>query len=316
MLTVLMASSCAYSQTVPPDFKKAVCFIFGKSAPHLPNGEPVRAPDGSPLILKEAPLGTAFFVEYPDPRGGSEFGFFYLVTAKHVLKDSDGKFLKSVKIRLNLKDTGGFDFLDVPVTDEGGTPLWFMDGQDSSDEAAAYPLLPDQTKFDYKAVPIQMFVTNETFAAANVAEGDKVFFVGLLPQFYGVSRNYPVVRNGTVALITDEKIPLGNIGPHRLYVAEISAWPGNSGSPVFLQLGGLRGGGLSLGQDIRMLGILLAESNNVISAKIDENLQFNWGNGQNTGISYILPAADLKMVLDSRAAQVSRDLQIEALKKN
>jgi hypothetical protein len=315
-LTIFLASTCAYSQTVPPDFKKAVCFIFGRSSPHLPNGEPVKGPDGAAVVLQEAPLGTGFFVSYPDPRGGSNFGFVYLVTAKHVLKDWDGRYLQTIKIRLNLKDTGGFDFADVPVTDDKGSLLWFIDEQDSSNEAALYPLLPDQKKFDYKFVPTQMFVTNDTFATANVAEGDRVFFVGLLPQFYGVSRNYPVVRNGTVALITDEKIPVGNIGPHRLYVVEMSAWPGNSGSPVFLQLGGLRGGGLMLGQDIRMLGILLAESNNVMSAKIDKNLQYQWGNGQNTGISYILPAPDLSLVLNNHSAQANRDLQIAALKKN
>src|ERR1700676_4287005 len=121
---------------------------------------------------------------------------------------SDRSFLRTVEVRLNLKGGSGFDSFDVPVTDEKGNILWFTDEQDSTNEGAVYPLLPSQEKFDYKAVSTGMFVTDDICVKANVSKGDKVFFVGLLPQFYGVSRNCPVVRIGTLALITDEKIPL------------------------------------------------------------------------------------------------------------
>lgn len=316
-LVMFLCSVSIYSQETPPDLKKTVCFLFGDYAPHTPDGKPVTAPDGSPVVLHDVPLGTAFFVVYPDVRGGPDFGFMYLVTAKHVLRDSDTTFLHTLKVRLNLKDGSGSDFVDVPVTDEQGHLVWFTDEQDPTNEAAIFPLLPNQEKVDFKAIPTSMFVTSDTFAKANVSEGDRVFFIGLLPQFYGVSRNYPVVRTGTLALITDEKIPLGAIGSHHVYVAEISGWPGNSGSPVFLDLAGVRGGSLRLGEDLRMLGILLAESNNIISAKINQTLQYNWGNGENTGISYVLPAADLTTVLDGPAAQAARDREIAAkAKKN
>jgi hypothetical protein len=315
-LAMFLCSVNSYSQSTPPDYKKTVCFLFGDYSPHTPDGKPVMAPDGSPVVLHEVPLGTAFFVIYPDPRGGPDFAFMYLVTAKHVLRDSDSTFLRTLKARLNLKDGSGSDFVDVSVTDEQGHLLWFTDEQDPTNEAAVFPLLPSREKFDYKAIPTSMFVTSDTFAKANVSEGDRVFFIGLLPQFYGVTRNYPVVRSGALALITDEKIPLGLIGSHHVYVAEVSAWPGNSGSPVFLDLAGVRGGSLMLGQDLRMLGILLAENSNIISAKINQNLQYNWGNGQNTGISYILPAADLMSVLDGPAAQAARDRELARKLKN
>jgi hypothetical protein len=153
------------------------------------------------------------------------------------------------------------------------------------------------------------------FVKSNIGEGDRLFFIGLLPQFYGENRNYPVVRTGSLALLTDEKITTA-VGSHHLYVAEVSGWPGNSGSPVFLELGGLRGSGLFLGHDVRMLGILLAESNNLISAKVDESLRYVWGNGQNTGISYVLPATDIMTVLNGQAAQSHRDRQIAAKSKS
>jgi hypothetical protein len=46
-----------------------------------------------------------------------------------------------------------------------------------------------------------------------------------------------------------------------------------------------------------------------MTAKIDENLQYVWGSGQNTGMSYILAAPDLKAVLDNHAAQLNRGVQ-------
>jgi hypothetical protein len=59
-----------------------------------------------------------------------------------------------------------------------------------------------------------------------------------------------------------------------------------------------------------VLGILLAESNNRISAKVDGNLQYMWGTGENTGISYVLPATDLMTVLNGQAAQARRDTEV------
>jgi hypothetical protein len=296
------------------DLKKVVCFLFGTVNPRQPNGDPVKSTNGSDLVLHDAPLGTSFFVAYPDDRLGPGGIFVYLVTAKHVLKDSDGKFLRKAQLRLNLKTGLTSESGDVPISDDKGNLLWLQDSTDTTNEAVVLPLLPDEAKFDFKAVPTSLFVTDETFFKANISEGDRVFFIGMLPQFYGQNRNYPVVRTGTLALLTDEKIAAPT-GPHHLYVAEVSGWPGNSGSPVFLQLGGLRGGSLFLGTDVRMLGILLAYNNNRISAKIDENLQYQWGTGENTGISFVLPATDLMAVLNGPAAQAQRDGEINAKRK-
>jgi hypothetical protein len=314
LLIVLSLPVGVMAQTTPVDLKKVVCFLFGTVNPRQPNGDAVKSPSGSDLVLHDAPLGTSFLVAYPDERLGPGGIFVYLVTAKHVLKDYDGKFLRKAQVRLNLKTGLTAESDDVPISDDKGNLLWFQDSTDTTNEAVALPFLPDQTKFDFKAVPTSLFVTDETFVKSNISEGDRLFFIGMLPQYYGQNRNYPVVRTGTLALLTDEKIPAPT-GPHHVYVAEVSGWPGNSGSPVFLQLGGVRGGSLFLGTDVRMLGILLAYNNNRISAKIDENLQYEWGTGENTGISYVLPATDLMAVLNGPAAKADRDRQIDAKPK-
>lgn len=77
LLSVLMVSITCSAQ-VMQQLKKTVGFVYGQGH--------VKGPDGKSVLL-EGPLGTAFFVMYPDPRGGADYGFIYLVTAKHVLKD-------------------------------------------------------------------------------------------------------------------------------------------------------------------------------------------------------------------------------------
>jgi hypothetical protein len=83
------------------ELKKCVAFVFGRIHVKASDGSLVRGPDGQPVVV-EMPLGTAFFVAYPDARGGSNYTFGYIVTAKHVLKDADGTYLKSLKLRVNL----------------------------------------------------------------------------------------------------------------------------------------------------------------------------------------------------------------------
>jgi hypothetical protein len=73
--------------------KKTVAFLYGQSHVKDQNGV---------LHLLDGSLGTAFFVFYPDPRGGTNYGYTYIVTAKHVLKDeAENKYLRKVRIRMN-----------------------------------------------------------------------------------------------------------------------------------------------------------------------------------------------------------------------
>jgi len=254
-LAVLLLALLSAQEITPQ--KKVVAFAFGVTHPRTPDGNPVLGPDNKPLVL-DGPLGTAFFVSYPDSRGGPDYGFIYIVTAKHVLKDGDGSFLKEIRLRLNLLSPNGqqaCDFINgIPVSDANGNLIWFHDADDAVD-IAALPLLPDQKKFDFKAIPITMFADDAKLRSRQVAEGDSLYFIGLMTQYYGETKNYPVVRRGTLAIMTDEKIDTPT-GRQNAFIAELQSWPGNSGSPVLLNLGGLRGSTLMAGSDLSFLGIL------------------------------------------------------------
>jgi hypothetical protein len=308
----LVSTLIAVAQVVNEQ-KKTVAFLFGTVHPRNPNGLPITDQTGKPLAI-DLPLGTAFFVFYPDPRGGPTYGFVYLVTAKHVLQDVDGTFLKEVKVRLNLKEPSSgkqFDFLSVPASDDRGNLLWFHDTDGVTDVAIA-PLLPDEKKFDFLPIPIAMFADDELIKREKVVEGDSLNFVGLMSQYYGDAKNYPVVRRGTLALMTDEEIETPT-GRQRAFIAELASWPGNSGSPVFLNLGGYREGSVIVGMSLHLLGILSGSFLNKVRGSTVDTATIVGGNELNTGISFIVPAVQIRKILDSRPAQQNRDVQIQRL---
>jgi hypothetical protein len=235
--------------------KKAVVFIFGTIHPLNPDKTAITNTDGNQVGV-EIPLGTGFFVDYPDQRPGCEI--VYLVTAKHVLQDADGAFLPSVRIRMNLRSPVGdaqFGFIsDIPVTDPQGNLLWFH-SQNQAEDVVALPLLPDEREFEFTAIPTTMFLSDRTLNSGAAAEGDELYFIGLMEQYYGAKRNYPLVRRGTLALLTDEDIDTPT-GRQKVLIAELESWPGNSGAPVFL-LGGRRDSAPAAGNTVEFLGIIV-----------------------------------------------------------
>src|SRR4051812_30184043 len=98
-LLALTLTTQSFCQGVEEE-KTSVGFIFGVVHPHNPDGSAVKDLTTGRDLAITVPLGTAFFVFYPDSRSGPDNGFVYLVTNKHVLKDTDGSFLKSVSLRM------------------------------------------------------------------------------------------------------------------------------------------------------------------------------------------------------------------------
>jgi hypothetical protein len=307
-LLFLLLPSVAGAQSPILEEKKVAVFLYGTVHSHDTDGKPVSA---------YMPLGTGFLVSYPDPRGGPTYGFFYLATAKHVLRDVDGTFLRNLDVRVTLLNAPGdskVDFIkNVPVSDEAGQLTWLHNENDNADETVALPFLPDIAKVDFKSIPVGMFVDDSELKADNVAEGDNVYFIGLLAQFAGTNHNYPVVRRGTIAMLADEPIKT-ETGPQKVFVAEMQSWPGNSGSPVFLNLAGLRNGGLGLGQNLRFFGILLGDFVNKVPAIVNgQEIAVGDANAANVGISLVVPAMALRAILDSPKAVALRDADIQTV---
>jgi Trypsin-like peptidase domain len=277
--------------------KKTVVFVYGE--------EEVKDDKGKSLKLNGA-IGTAFIVNYPDPRGGPTYGFDYMVTAKHVLKTEAGGYLDKIRVRANKADGSGVAFGEVPVTDGKGNLNWFDDKEDpNADIAIAEVTLSSEVEF--LTVPVSLFASDKSLKDANVIEGDAVYLVGLMPQFTGENRNYPVVRHGYIALLSDEPIPMGNNIKEKVFALELGSWPGQSGSPVFLSLGGVRGGNAFFGEAYSLLGVMLGYVKNGRPFEVSQTNSVLVGDTANVGISYVLPASEILKILDSPAAQKQRD---------
>jgi hypothetical protein len=74
--------------------------------------------------------------------------------------------------------------------------------------------------------------------------------------YQGVRRNFPIVRHGKLAMISDEPIPWSDGVTEDLYLADLMSFGGNSGSPVLLRLGGVSETGAISGYRYVLLGVM------------------------------------------------------------
>lgn len=268
----------ATSMPIPEQVKEVVAFIY------------IDGPDG-----KRIPNGTGFFVGV---KLSSEIKRFvvYLVTAQHVLKsEQEDKYFEKVYVRLNRK-IGYAQFIELPLTTEGAQKNVFIP-KDKSVDLAVIPFLPNQEIFKFKYLTDEMVTTKEDFNKMGISEGSEVFFTGLFTPHVKTMKNYPIVRFGKVALISEEKIDWDDT-PSELYLIESSSFGGNSGSPVFYYLGAERKPGmLIVGQPVlKLAGVMKGSFNEIRPIKLVETRQ-TLVSTSNMGIAAVVPAYKLHKLL-------------------
>ena len=261
--------------------------------------------------------GTGFFVAYPETRIEPNVNYIYLVTNRHVaLCWDEGHPLEvmSVAVNMNLRSPVNDAFLHQEVLNQKGNLPWIFPEDDSVD-LALIPLAPDPGKIDYKTIPISKFATKDVLDVHRIHEGEPLFFAGFFYQFPGVKKLEPIVRQGIIAMMPDEPFPF--IGhPAHLYLADVHAFGGNSGSPAFINLAGPHDGSLIVGQDYKFFGIVNAEIFEGQNFELELTATAIRGTGQaNSGISTIVPAEELKILLDSPKLQRMRDDFVAAHRK-
>jgi Trypsin-like peptidase domain len=253
--------------------------------------------------------GTGFFVAYPDKRLKENKTFIYFVTNRHVAlcwkSTGHPMEVKSIAFQMNLRSPVHDKFSQQFVLNQSGNLPWILPSDESVD-LAVFPIAPSTQVVDYKVIPISMLATKDVLDSNRIHEGEPVFFAGFFYQFPGFKRIEPIVRQGIIAMMPDEPFPF--VGhPQHLHLADVHAFGGNSGAPVFINLGGMHENTITSGQDYRLLG--------VINGEIFEDENFNLelattvtGTGKaNSGVSTMVPADELKQLLDSAQLQGMRD---------
>lgn len=218
LLTMLFVSPLL-AEKFPAQVKKSITFVFSKDT-------------NNRLVLQ----GTGFFVLMKTSQSSDTASFGYLVTSKSVLKRTDGRYLDTVYVRINRKD-GYSDSLIVQLTVDG-VPRYFLH-PDSTIDLAVIPAFPDVNRYDVLYIPSGMIAAGDVFTRENIAEGNEVFTIGAMASHIGVFKNFPAVRYGRIAQMSDEKYQWGKTYTE-FYLIESDLSLGSTGAPVYYYSGPVR----------------------------------------------------------------------------
>ncbi len=179
---------------------------------------------GLPDMPEPEYRGTAFIVTVP---GTQSNHFAFAITARHVAEKLQGK---EYYIRANKRDGTA-----IALNGRPSDPWWFHPTERDSVDAAVTFFSPAQlNQLAIEHVPLAMFADAAKIKEYNLGVGDEVFITGLFTKITETTKNVPIVRTGTVAMMPDEPIPFGDTFIDA-YLIESRSIGGLSGSPVFVR---------------------------------------------------------------------------------
>jgi len=225
--------------------------------------------------------GTGFLVKIQD--------IYYLITAKHLVIDPVTRALKDgdMYIFLNAKK-GNMNFRKVQDIKKSFKVEWILHGNPEVD-IAIIPWPIDLANDDAMVVSEELFTKSD-----RIFELYDVFFISYQPGIEITSRIAPVLKTGTVSTINSDKS----------FYINASAFPGNSGSPVFLKPSPLRfdennisAGGNNLdGTFIGIVGNYITYQEVAVSVQTRRpRIVFE----ENTGLSKVWPVEFILEILNS-----------------
>jgi hypothetical protein len=263
-------------------------------------------------------VGTCFFISIPDKRLGEGRSFTYLVTNRHVAQpgiDIGTPYrVSDALIRINLVATQGASgsFTGrIPLSDE---LHWYLPKDDAVD-LAILPFAPDQKTYAYKNIPSTMIATSEQVKGGDVVVGDRVVFAGYFTNFPGQIRIEPIIREGVIAMLPDEDLDTTLHKPGRVYLADLHAFHGNSGSPVFVNTAGTHHGTFTMGDKFLLLGIISGYFPESVGYSVPAASVLTGEVHDNSGIASIVPAEELKKLLESPEIRAQQEREIAKLPK-
>ena len=158
-----------------------------------------------------SPYATGFFIKVDT--------ISYLVTAKHVVVNPEtNKIQDDVMVFYNMKDNAQVKAISVKNLKERYGTQWVFHPEEKVD-IAVIPFPIDKQKDDILVIPDTLFLSVE-----NLSELYAIFFLSYQPGVIEESRINPITRTGIVSRINEDLS----------FYIDAPAFPGNSGSPVFV----------------------------------------------------------------------------------
>lgn len=215
---------------------------------------------------------------------------YHLLTAKHVVANMEtGKLWDDeMFVFSNLKD-GGITSCSIENMKQAYKVNWIFH-KNAEVDIAIIPFGINLQKDDVKVIPHELFLLSD-----RIFELYDVFFLSYQPGIEPKRKISPVIRSGIISIINDDKS----------FYIDASAFPGNSGSPVFLKPSPIRfdeKGGISIGGDSlggKFVGII---GEYVPYREIAVSLQTGRPRvifEENTGLSKVWSVEFINEILDS-----------------
>jgi hypothetical protein len=237
----------------------------------------------------------------------------YLVTNRHVAQpgiDLGTPYdVQAIFIRMNLlTPQAGIQ----SVVEQIPTLRWFFPTDDAVDLAVT-PLSPDQTKYAFMSIPSTLIVTPDQIKTGEVGINDPISFAGYFSNFPGRIRMEPIVRDGVIAMLPEEKFDTTLHKQGHLILADIHAFHGNSGSPVFVNIGGIHHGTVTAGERYLLLGVLSGYYPEAMGFSVPAAMVLTGEVRDNSGIATVVPGEELTKLLNSPDVQADRDRQVKTI---
>jgi len=216
-------------------------------------------------------------------------GVFYLLTAKHVVfNTTTGEYVdKDLMAFFNLKD-GGVTIRSITEIKDKYEVDWVFHS-DPDVDIAMIPFMLDVAEEDVRVVKNELFLSSE-----ELFELYDVFFLSYQPGIELKGRITPIIRSGTISLLEDDGT----------FYLDAAAFPGNTGSPVFLKPSPIRynQSGYTIGTDplggrfIGIIGEYVPYQEVAVSAQTGRpRIVFE----ENTGLSRVWSVSFIKEIVES-----------------
>ncbi len=284
---ILSISSSCLSQSID-EIKSSVSFIY------LQVGKDSLVPNG-----------TGFFVGVKDTVRNRTY--IYTITSRHVLWDSASKrFVPYAWLRLNTKQ-GDASFVRLTLTTSGANQTVFVH-KDSTVDLVAVAGVPSQDKYDFDYLSNNIIRTSQDLKRLGLGEGTDIFFPALFVPHIGEHKNFPIIRFGKLALLSNERIYWdGQL--QQLYLIESISIGGHSGAPVFAWFAPLAKPGEPLSYEekkIRLIGVMEGyfEQERLLGIRKANLIPIY---GSHTGVSAIVPIDLMQEILFGSEATKARN---------
>ena len=143
--------------------------------------------------------GTAFAVSVPREDGRNNSRHLYFVTARHSVLQFMSK---DCAIRANAED-GHFRVCQIKRDER----WWFHPTEEAEVDVAVLPFSSLDTRdMQICPIPTSMFLAERDLEEYYIGQGDDLYVTGLFTKLTGESRNIPIVRRGSIAMLPEDKV--------------------------------------------------------------------------------------------------------------